>query len=327
MKNLAQFSIPLFSILALLIISSSCTKNSEVVQIKTAVYTQNDLKKSISQCIGSATAVGFGHIFQLHDMDSLERALLIQNYSRNSRFLADRSAYIYTESLSGYSICNPANPDLEGTFTLGQEDANGKLIVQEMVEMASYTGYGFMEYDYLNPVSNKIEAKTTFIQRIPNSNWYIGSGHYQGGEFPYLTSLELNESLVQNSVTFMAEALSFMISSFDGDSLAKVSLMQDFLRFSRFFDDQSGYFYVIDFRGYNVVQPPNPDFQGTYELNIQDSRGNYLVRGLIETAQGGGGFYEYYWINYQTDKEELKKAYVAQIPGFDYLIGSGVYLK
>jgi len=324
MKNDRLIVILLFSVLGFF---SSCNKNSEIVQIKTPNYTQNDLKKGISQCLGSATAVGFNNVFEMNNFDSLEAASFIQNYSRNSRFLDDNSAYIFTESISGFSICNPANPSLEGSYSIDQTDANGKKIVQDMIEMASYIGYGFIEYDYLNPSTNKIESKTTFVQSIPNQNWYIGSGFYHDTEFPYLSNLELNENLVRISVSFMAEALSEMISSYDADSLTKVSLMQQFLRYPRFFDDQSGYFYVIDFRGYNVVQPPNPDFQGTYELDIQDSRGNYLVQGLIETAQNGGGFYQYYWVNYQTDQEELKKAYVAQIPGYDYLIGSGVYLK
>jgi signal transduction histidine kinase len=76
-----------------------------------------------------------------------------------------------------------------------------------------------------------------------------------------------------------------------------------------------------------VVQPPDPFIQGTYEWDIQDSRGNYLVRGLVETGQSGGGFYSYYWMDYEAGQEKLKTAYVKQIPGKDYLIGSGMYSK
>ncbi len=58
----------------------------------------------------------------------------------------------------------------------------------------------------------------------------------------------------------------------------------------RFFEDRSGYFFVLDYRGYNVVQPPEPSREGNYQWNMQDTKGNYLMQGLIAMAKAGGGF-------------------------------------
>jgi signal transduction histidine kinase len=228
------------------------------------------------------------------------------------------------ESNSGFNISHPQNPQLEGTSTINQVDANGKMIVQEMIDLIEHTGFGFLEYSYANPGSGAVELKTTFVKSIPEAGWYLGSGfyHHDGG---LLTAGQVNEMIVKQAVESMAGGLGNIFETHVTDSLQGVELMRDFLRHIRFFDDHSGYFYVIDFNGYNVVQPPDPSIQGTYEWDIQDSRGNYLVRGLVETAQNGGGYYSYYWPDYEAGSEKLKKAYVKQIPGKDYLIGSGVY--
>lgn len=53
-----------------------------------------------------------------------------------------------------------------------------------------------------------------------------------------------------------------------------------------------------------------------------------LLRNLYETGRGGGGFYEFKWTNPATDttEREPKVAYTAVIPGWDWMIGTGVYL-
>jgi signal transduction histidine kinase len=179
----------------------------------------------------------------------------------------------------------------------------------------------------VNPLNTLTERKVTFIKAIPEANWYTGSGFFLSEEVPLMSAQEVTDRIVTNAVDAVAGGIGAVLAMQTGDSLKRVELMRTFLQHIRFFDDLSGYFYVIDYRGYNVVQPPNPALQGTAEWDIKDSHGNYLVRDLIKTAKAGGGFYEYYWINYQTEKEELKRAYAKQIPGYDYLIGSGTYRK
>ena len=55
------------------------------------------------------------------------------------------------------------------------------------------------------------------------------------------------------------------------------------------------------------------------ELNLQPA----VVIGVVQSS--GSGYYEYYWNNPVTGKEESKTAFVYKIPGIDYFIGSGIY--
>ncbi|MDP3444983.1 MAG: cache domain-containing protein [Ignavibacteria bacterium] len=291
----------------------------------TAAYPLNEVLKQIVQNTTTNFSTGLNSLSDSVLTDSAGRALFCQTFLQNARFMDDLSGYVFIESLSGYNIAHPANPAVQGNSSLTQTDANGNLIVEKMIDLVEHSGYGFIKYDYNNPSSGLIEPKTTFINRIPNSNWYAGSGFYFAGNEPYYDEYQKNEKIVEEAVTFMGQGIAAILPVFSNDSLEGVQLMRTFLRNIRYFEDQSGYFFVLDYRGYNVVQPPDPSREGNYQWDLQDSRGNYLMRGLIEKAKQGGGFYSYYWMDYQTNTEKQKNAFVIQIPGYDYLIGSGVY--
>lgn len=319
MKKLFYPSV-IFVFLSMLIVTG-CEKDEE----QKSAYPLHEVLKTIVQNNTTNFSTGFSTLCDSTLNDSVDRALFSQTFLENGRFLDDESGYLFIESLTGYNIAHPLHPEFQGTSSLNQTDAYGNPIVPIMIDIVQHTGYGFLKYDYENPSNGLIESKTTFVKKIPKTNWYAGSGFYFSGNTPYYTSTEKNEKVVKEAVDFMGKGIAAIIPAFTNDSIEGVELMRAFLRNIRFFEDQSGYFFVLDYRGYNVVQPPEPEREGNYQWDLQDSRGNYLMRGLIQTAKDGGGFYSYYWIDYPTNTEKLKNAYVIQIPGYDYLIGSGVY--
>ncbi|MBU2553425.1 MAG: cache domain-containing protein [Bacteroidetes bacterium] len=319
MKTVNRFGFLFVSALFLGMVSCSKTDTD-----KSPLYTENDANKLAVQTVTTNVGTGLNSVFGSTITDSAGATTLARTFTHGVRFFEGERGSVFIETLNGYNISYPANPSLEGTSTISQTDAYGKPIVVEMIDMVRHTGFGFLEYAWEDPITLSIETKLTFVKAIPSMGWYAGSGFFLKQNPDLLTSDQVNDYVVVQAVDAMAYGLGYVMSGYT-DSLQQVDFMRDFLEHIRFFDDLSGYYYVIDFSGYNVVQPPNPAIQGTYEWDIQDSHGNYLVQGLIATAQEGGGFYEYYWINYQTGVEELKRAYVKQITGFDYLIGSGIY--
>jgi signal transduction histidine kinase len=125
----------------------------------------------------------------------------------------------------------------------------------------------------------------------------------------------------------MAGGLGGLFTYLD-DSLLSISYCRGFIDHIRFFDNQSGYFFVYDFNAVNIAHGTQKDLQGKNLWDYQDSRGNYVLRDMINIVKtDGSGFYDYYWDNPLSGKEEAKKAYVTKIPGCDYFIGSGVYIQ
>lgn len=67
---------------------------------------------------------------------------------------------------SGIVLAHPINPSIVGKDLTDVPDANGKKYRREIIELAQKKGKGWVDYQYKNPTSGKIEPKTTYILRV-----------------------------------------------------------------------------------------------------------------------------------------------------------------
>ena len=84
--------------------------------------------------------------------------------------------YVNVIDLNGTWLIYPPNPKNEGKSVLNVRDADGKLLVQEIIAVAREKGEGWVEYRWLNPASNKIEPKISYVKLVPERNvvTYVG---------------------------------------------------------------------------------------------------------------------------------------------------------
>ncbi len=61
---------------------------------------------------------------------------------------------------------HPTNAKLVGKNLKELKDTDGKAFVFDGVELAKAKGSGWVDYKYTNPVSKKIEAKTTYVKKV-----------------------------------------------------------------------------------------------------------------------------------------------------------------
>jgi len=92
------------------------------------------------------------------------------------------------------------------------------------------------------------------------------------------------------------------------------------------FLDRDLYIFAYDFSGLVLAHGSNPKLVGKNLFDMQDADGRYLIRGLIETAKKGSGWYYYKWSNPITKKIDDKMAYVQKLAD-DLWVGCGVYGK
>jgi signal transduction histidine kinase len=64
---------------------------------------------------------------------------------------------------TGIVLAHPYNPSIVGKDLTDVPDANGKKYRREIIELAAAKGHGWVDYQYKNPTSGKIEPKTTYI--------------------------------------------------------------------------------------------------------------------------------------------------------------------
>ena len=64
---------------------------------------------------------------------------------------------------SGIVLAHPVNPTIVGKDLTDVPDASGKKYRREIIELAAAKGKGWVDYQYKNPATGKIEPKTTYI--------------------------------------------------------------------------------------------------------------------------------------------------------------------
>jgi len=67
---------------------------------------------------------------------------------------------------TGIMLAHPYNPSIVGKDLTDVPDANGKKYRREIIETAASKGKGWVDYQYKNPKSGKIEPKTTYVLRV-----------------------------------------------------------------------------------------------------------------------------------------------------------------
>ena len=74
--------------------------------------------------------------------------------------------YIFIWDLTGKVLAHGANEKLIGKDVSQLKDVDGKLFVQEGVELAKAKGSGWVDYKWTNPTTKKVEAKSTFVKKV-----------------------------------------------------------------------------------------------------------------------------------------------------------------
>jgi len=74
--------------------------------------------------------------------------------------------YIFVYDMNATIVAHPIKPALIGKNLLEMTDYSGKYFRKEIVRIAKEKGKGWVDYDYQNPVSKKIELKTTYFEKV-----------------------------------------------------------------------------------------------------------------------------------------------------------------
>lgn len=101
--------------------------------------------------------------------------------------------------------------------------------------------------------------------------------------------------------------------------------IKELIRGLRF--NESGYFWVDDFQGINIVHSTFPSEEGKDRIDYQDQKGNYIIKPETELAQKPeGGFWEYWWPKPNETEPSRKRAYAKPYAPYKWLVGTGNYV-
>ena len=112
-------------------------------------------------------------MFKANGADATFAAVIKQD-----KTFKDRDLYPFIYDLSGVNVAHGAKPKLVGKNLLKLKDQGGKLLIQEMVTLAKKGENGWVDYRWPNPITNKIDQKTSYIEKL-GDNYFVGVGIYK----------------------------------------------------------------------------------------------------------------------------------------------------
>jgi cytochrome c len=90
-----------------------------------------------------------------------------------------KDLYPFVQDFSGVMRFH-LNDKMIGKNFIDVKDASGKEFAKEMTNTAkSGKGVGWVDYEWAHPATKKIEDKTSYIQRVPGAEVFVGVGIYR----------------------------------------------------------------------------------------------------------------------------------------------------
>lgn len=87
--------------------------------------------------------------------------------------------YVNVIDFAGTWKVYPPRPAGVGQSVVNVKDPDGRFIVQDVLAVAREKDEGWVEYRWLNPASNKIEPKITYVKRVPGQELVAYVGIYK----------------------------------------------------------------------------------------------------------------------------------------------------
>jgi len=89
----------------------------------------------------------------------------------------------------------------------------------------------------------------------------------------------------------------------------------------------AGYFFMYDTKGTNILHSLKPSVEGKNLIDLEDTKGNKIIVGLLDAAQKGGGTFSYFYQKPGEQEHSEKLSYTRMIPNTNWMIGTGAYIN
>ena len=143
---------------------------------RAADNTPTDCYKEIAKTMVRGTATGLGEALKGIKSEK-ERIDLIRAFISPVRFYPDNSGYFYVYDFNCVNIAHAIQKDLQGRNLFDYKDAKGNFVIRSLSNAAK-NGGGFVEFYWVKPGSRDESKKLGYVEPIPGTNYFIGSGVY-----------------------------------------------------------------------------------------------------------------------------------------------------
>ncbi len=96
---------------------------------------------------------------------------------QSTREFHDRDLYPFIYDLTGLCVAHGARPALVGKNLISLKDQDGIHLIRDMITLATTSGSGWVDYKWPNPITNKIEDKSSYVEKL--GDYFVGVGVYR----------------------------------------------------------------------------------------------------------------------------------------------------
>jgi len=102
----------------------------------------------------------------------------LKDFTSDKANWTKKDLYVFLADLEGKMLAHGANDKLVGRNLSNLKDSTGKAFVQEMISVAK-KGSGWVDYEWADPLTKKVEGKTSFIKAVPGTDTFVAVGIYR----------------------------------------------------------------------------------------------------------------------------------------------------
>lgn len=101
----------------------------------------------------------------------------LEEFSNPKGKFVDGDLYLFMVEFTGMTLAHGGNPALIGKNMKDLKDADGKLFIQAMIDVARSKGTGWVDYKWKNPKTGEVMQKSSYVQVIGEA--FVGCGIYK----------------------------------------------------------------------------------------------------------------------------------------------------
>ncbi|QOY53562.1 cache domain-containing protein [Candidatus Sulfurimonas marisnigri] len=255
--------------------------------------TQEKLKSRIKDRVNVAYEIANNIYNKYKNVKSKEEIQNIIKTSLETLTWNNGESFIYMLDYDGIFRLAPKHlKHLEETCAIDLQDSTGKYIIKEEIALCINDDGGFLWNTFTkSPDSGKKHKQIVYVKAFNHYNWYLGSGEY----------------------------IDSAIKKTDKELLKTIAEINNI---------GNRYIFVVHKDGYILFQKAIPDH---ISQNISDFEKKYTLKAIEKITQSmkenNSDYVSYNWVNLQTETIEEKLSYIMKVPGTDWIIGTGFYLK
>jgi two-component sensor histidine kinase len=145
------------------------------------------------------------------------------------------------------------------------------------------------------------------------------------------SAIELRKAEIKRLVSFGLNSIETYRQKYESGTISKSEALKyitDEIRGFTYRDHaQENYLFMSSYDGTMLVQPYQPEMEGSNQIDLVDSDGVYIIRELIKQAKRGAGFISYRYPPPNSDEPQVKISYVVGLPELECYIGTGIYIN